>query len=56
LPCQPERSSFAINNFEKTLEVLKKNNVLYSEPTLTDFGLLTIVSDADGRKIELYKK
>jgi lactoylglutathione lyase len=50
------RLGFAIDNFEETLKLLNKNSVTFSEPTLTDFGFLTIVSDPDGRKIELYKK
>ena len=50
------RLGFAINNFEETLALLKENNVTFAEPTLTDFGFLTIISDPDGRKIELYKK
>jgi predicted enzyme related to lactoylglutathione lyase len=50
------RLGFAIDNFDKTLEVLRDNNIPFTEPTLTDFGFLTIISDPDGRKIELYKK
>ena len=50
------RLGYAIDKFEETLNVLSKNGVAFSEPTLTDFGFLTIVSDPDGRKIELYKK
>ncbi len=50
------RLGFAIDCFEETLKVLSKNDIAFSEPTLTDFGFLTIISDPDGRKIELYKK
>lgn len=50
------RLGFAIDNFEETLKLLNSNNITFSEPTLTDFGFLTIISDPDGRKIELYKK
>ena len=50
------RLGFAIDNFEETLQTLSENEITFSEPTLTDFGYLTIVSDPDGRKIELYKK
>lgn len=49
------RLGFTIDNFEETLERLKNNGIAFSSATLTDFGLLTIVSDPDGRKIELYK-
>jgi hypothetical protein len=47
---------FAIDNFDETLQLLKNNDITFSEPTLTDFGFVTTVSDPDGRKIELYKK
>jgi lactoylglutathione lyase len=50
------RLGFAINNFEETLKLLNNNDITFSEPTLTDFGFLTIIADPDGRKIELYKK
>ncbi len=50
------RLGFAIDNFDETLELLKDNEITFTEPTLTDFGFLTIISDPDGRKIELYKK
>lgn len=50
------RLGFAIDNFEETLNLLKNNDMFFSEPMQTNFGFLTIVSDPDGRKIELYKK
>lgn len=50
------RLGFAIDNFDETLEILTHNNIPFSAPKLTDFGFLTIISDPDGRKIELYKK
>lgn len=50
------RLGFAVDNFEETLKVLSNNDIAFSEPTLTDFDFLTIISDPDGRKIELYKK
>lgn len=50
------RLGFAIDNFEETLKLLDNHNVAFSEPIVTDFGYLTIISDPDGRKIELYKK
>jgi len=50
------RLGFAIDNFEETLNLLNKNGIAFSKPVQTDFGFLTIVSDPDGRKIELYKK
>ncbi len=50
------RLGFAIDNFDETLNLLKNNEIAFSEPTLTEFGFVTIISDPDGRKIELYKK
>lgn len=50
------RLGFTLDNFEETLEQLKKNNIVFSEPIHTDFGFITVVTDPDGRKIELYKK
>lgn len=50
------RLGFAIDNFDETLQLLKNNDITFSEPTMTDFGFVTIISDPDGRKIELYKK
>ncbi|MFN0203333.1 MAG: VOC family protein [Bacteroidia bacterium] len=50
------RLGFAIDNFEETLEILSKNDIAFSAPILTEFGFLTVISDPDGRKIELYKK
>jgi lactoylglutathione lyase len=50
------RLGFAVDNFDETLKLLKSKGISFSEPTLTDFGFVTIISDPDGRKIELYKK
>ncbi|MBZ4035093.1 hypothetical protein K6T82_09970 [Flavobacterium sp. 17A] len=50
------RLGFAIDHFEETLNLLNNKDITFSEPTETEFGFLTIVSDPDGRKIELYKK
>jgi len=49
------RLGFTLDNFEETLEQFKKNNVVFTEPIQTDFGFLTVATDPDGRKIELYK-
>ncbi|MBB4803955.1 putative enzyme related to lactoylglutathione lyase [Flavobacterium nitrogenifigens] len=55
-PDKSIRLGFAIDNFEETLVLLKNKDVVFSEPIQTDFGFLTVISDPDGRKIELYKK
>jgi len=57
---QPEadknlRLGFEIDDFENTIESLKAAQVAVSDPIQTDFGYLFIVTDPDGRKIELYK-
>jgi len=49
------RLGLGINNFEQTISKLKENQILFTEPAATDFGFMTIVTDPDGRKIELYK-
>ncbi len=49
------RLGFEVNDFDETIKALQDNNVEFTKPTTTDFGLITIVSDPDGRKIELYK-
>jgi len=51
------RLGFAIDNFDETIKMLKQlDTPLSSEPAQTDFGYMTIISDPDNRKIELYKK
>ncbi|MGG9963474.1 VOC family protein [Ferruginibacter sp. SUN106] len=50
------RLGFSVDNFNQVVSTLKENQILFSEPTSTDFGFMTIVTDPDGRKIELYKK
>ena len=51
------RLGFGLDNFDETIQKLKAVEVSFSlEPTQTDFGFMAIVSDPDGRKIELYKK
>jgi hypothetical protein len=50
------RLGFAIENFENVLDELRTNNIKMTEPTLTEFGYVTILTDPEGRKVELYKK
>ena len=51
------RLGFGIDNFGDAVQKLKESEVPFSlEPTQTDFGFMAIISDPDGRKIELYKK
>ena len=51
------RLGFGIDNFDTVIKKLKELGVAFSlDPTQTDFGYMTIISDPDDRKIELYKK
>lgn len=50
------RLGFGIDHFESVLVQLRSAGVTFREPALTDFGLMTVIRDPDGRKIELYKK
>jgi len=51
------RLGFGLDNFEEIIKALKENEVVFtSDPLNTEYGYMAIVSDPDGRKIELYKK
>ncbi|WP_153800638.1 VOC family protein [Foetidibacter luteolus] len=51
------RLGFGIDNFDTVIKTLQSNQVVFaSEPCETDFGYMAVISDPDGRKIELYKK
>jgi predicted enzyme related to lactoylglutathione lyase len=51
------RLGFAVDDFEEVIKRLKENRVVFSlEPAQTEFGFMAIISDPDGRKIELYRK
>lgn len=52
------RLGFRINNFENIINELKEAEVNFAmEPASTeDWGIMAIVIDPDGRKIELYEK
>lgn len=56
-PDKELRLGFAVNDFDNTVQVLKDKGVTFiTEPVQTDFGYLAIMSDPDGRKIEVYRK
>lgn len=56
-PDKTLRLGFSIHNFEETILALKQAATHFTlEPTQTEFGFMAIVSDPDGRKVELYKK
>lgn len=51
------RLGFAIDNFDATITLLQeKQTPFLTEPMQTDYGFMAIITDPDGRKIELYKK
>lgn len=50
------RLGFAVDNFDAVISKLKEKEVSFLiEPKQTDFGFMTIITDPDGRKVELYK-
>lgn len=50
------RLGFGIDHFDDVVFKLKENQVRFIlEPKETEFGFMTIITDPDGRKIELYK-
>jgi lactoylglutathione lyase len=50
------RLGFSIDQFDTTIELLRSKNTRFvTEPTQTEWGLMAIIEDPDGRKIELYK-
>jgi catechol 2,3-dioxygenase-like lactoylglutathione lyase family enzyme len=56
-PDRTLRLGFGIDDFDETVLKLKDLEVSFlSVPTQTEFGINAIISDPDGRKIELYKK
>ncbi|RKR05344.1 hypothetical protein C8C83_4689 [Flavobacterium sp. 90] len=50
------RLGFGIDNFEIIIQKLVELEVVFLlPPTQTDYGFMAIITDLDGRKIELYK-
>ena len=51
------RLGFELDNFEEIIKRLKEKNAVFtSEPSQSEYGFMAIISDPDGRKIELYRK
>jgi predicted enzyme related to lactoylglutathione lyase len=51
------RLGFEIEHFDKVLQHLVRQNIkIIDEPMQTEWGIMAIIKDPDGRKIELYKK
>lgn len=50
------RLGFEIEFFDEEINALKAKGLIFSsEPMQTEFGLMAVVFDPDGRKIELYE-
>ena len=50
------RIGLAIDDFEERISVLRNSGVIFNlEPRDTEFGLMAVVVDPDGRKLEIYK-
>ena len=50
------RLGFSIDNFDDVIQLLRANNITFiSEPMQDEYGYIAIITDPDGRKIELYK-
>ena len=55
-PDKSLRLGFSLDNFEHTIDLLKERGITFtSEVTQSEFGIMAIIEDPDGRKIELYK-
>jgi predicted enzyme related to lactoylglutathione lyase len=55
-PDRALRLGFGIDDFDETVLKLRGLEVSFlSGPTQTEFGIIAIINDPDGRKIELYK-
>ena len=51
------RLGFEIENLETTINRLKETDwKILSEPNQTEWGMISIIQDLDGRKIELKNK
>lgn len=50
------RLGFSIDDFDHIVELLRIRNTRFiTEPIETEWGIMAVIEDPDGRKIELYK-
>jgi predicted enzyme related to lactoylglutathione lyase len=50
------RVGFKVENFDETIKILKEHQVDFSvEPRQTEYGIMAVISDPDGRCVEIYK-
>jgi lactoylglutathione lyase len=51
------RLGFTVDNLDDVINELKKSgNKIINDPTMTEFGYVSVIEDLDGRKIELKDK
>lgn len=51
------RLGFELDHFDEILQQLARQNVkIVAAPVQTEWGVVAVIEDPDGRKIELYKK
>jgi lactoylglutathione lyase len=48
------RLGFEVEDLQKTIKKLKEANFDVSQPQQTEFGIIAIAIDPDGRKVEIY--
>jgi lactoylglutathione lyase len=50
------RLGFSINDFDHTVDLMRTANTRFvTDPMETEWGIMAVIEDPDGRKIELYK-
>jgi lactoylglutathione lyase len=50
------RLGIGIDNFDHVITALRNAGVAFNDPVQTAFGFMTVITDPDGRRVELYKK
>lgn len=51
------RLGFAIDSFDLVIQTLQQQSVTFHQaPTATEWGVMAVIADPEGRKMELYKK
>lgn len=51
------RLGFAIDSFDMVIHTLQQQSVTFHQvPAATEWGVMVVIADQEGRKIELYKK
>jgi len=51
-----KRLGLAIDSFEAIIQQLQQQGIYFQQPpTVTEWGIMAVIEDPEGRKIELYK-